>query len=376
MVKQDRCEFWSAIAAGIGGLFGLGGSAAQSYQNNKMQREAMAHQTSEREASQQWQDQQRIASQQYQTSEREAQNQFSESMYTKYQSPQAMVQQYEEAGLNPRLAASGTAAPGASSGSSGGAPSASAPQGTTVAPPYQNISSWAQGFGDIAQAMKSLAEAKKAGVETTRMEKFMDAEFKGITLSNISQELANQLAGVDLNVKQQTALKQAFAVLNDTNASWQKKVAEIDNLEHVKLLNKQIAETYKEKFKNEQENVKASTDLLKSQKDNTDADTAFKKAQTYLTNLIGETEKTKPALNRALTAVHRSTERMNNIANSIRSATKKDEIDKLKKQYKAEWSSAYSEFIDNIPKIQSFESDSYDIIGTILQAFGDLKSYW
>lgn len=327
MVRTEKCNFWQQLGSiALGPVASVASGIIQNNNNKKMQREAMAHQTSEREASQQWQDQQRIASQGYQTSEREAQNAFSERMYNQYQSPDAMARQYEQAGLNPRLAVEGTAAPGASSGSSGGAPSASAPQGTTVAPPYQNISSWAQGFGDIAQAMKSLAEAKKAGVETKRYEKFIDEEFRGIQLSNDAQEVANAISKVDLNVKEQTALKQAFAVLNDTNASYEKKHAELSHLEQLKLLTKKQVDTFDEKFANEQANIKADTS-------NKEADTSLKDAQRRLQNLMAETEKEHPALYRSMVHLNNEMATLHSLENEIRETNSEDEKEALKEEY-------------------------------------------
>lgn len=255
----------SILGAGLGAIGSVAGGLIQQNQNKKMMREQMAWNTSERQAAQGFTKSEREAQQRYQTSERNAQNDWSEMMYQNYQSPEALRAQYSAAGLDPALAISGNAAPAASSGSSGGAPTGAGAPTMGVTPPYQNMNAFSQGFGQIADALASLAQAKKAGVETMRMEKFMEEELKGLKLSNISQELANSLQKVDLNVKQQTALKQAFAVLNDTNASWQKKMQELDNLKKVGLLTQKQVDTFDEKFKNEQENIKSQTDLNRSQ---------------------------------------------------------------------------------------------------------------
>ena len=77
------------LSAGIGAAGSLlGGFFSHNY-NRWMLKQQMKYNTSEREASQDWQNQQR-----------EAQNQFSEDMYNKYSSPQALVNQYQAAGLD------------------------------------------------------------------------------------------------------------------------------------------------------------------------------------------------------------------------------------------------------------------------------------
>lgn len=327
------------IGLGLSGLItGAAGTVAglwQNYQNNKMMQKQMDYNTSEREASQRYNTSEREASQQYQTSEREAQNKYNEDMYNKYSSPQAMVEQYKAAGLNPRLAANGDGlGTSVSGGSNGGAPSGAAPSGTHINPPYQNMSAMADSFATMTQGLQALAAAKKAGVETMRIQKFMDKELRGVELSNISQELANSLQEVELNVKQQTALKQAFAVLNDTNASWQKKQQELENLKKVGLLTQKQVDTFDEKFKNEQENIKSSTDANRQGIDeskhrilNIDADSMLKRAQSI-------TESTKPALNKALTSFHNNAARLNDLDYRIRSSSSKEEIERNKAEYK------------------------------------------
>lgn len=177
-VVPKRHYFWNLIGAGISATASHINSLYNANQNRKLQQASMRWQTSEREAQQQ-----------YQTSERNLQNNWSEQMYKNYSSPQAMARQYAEAGLNPRLAADGSSvgSPTSGGGSNGGAPSGqSAPT-----PPYMPVDGLASGFGSMASAFKALAEAKKAGVETSGYEKMIEKELRGKQLENDSKEFIN-----------------------------------------------------------------------------------------------------------------------------------------------------------------------------------------
>lgn len=367
MVRTEKCNFWQQLGSiALGPVASVASGIIQNNNNKKMQREAMAHQTSEREASQQWQDQQRIASQGYQTSEREAQNAFSERMYNQYQSPDAMARQYEQAGLNPRLAVEGTAAPGASSGSSGGAPSASAPQGTTVAPPYQNISSWAQGFGDIAQAMKSLAEAKKTGLDVRLAEDTFDNQVALIRGESVLQQLNIDWTKVKTD-KDLQEIENLKSVLSKTNAEVDEVKAATYKLVEDGKISRQAAETFMEDFENRQQNVKADTA-------NKQADTIYKSAQTGLTYLMQETERTKPGLNRALKDVQDSIYRLNDLEADIKAATSEDEVRKLKAEYKYLFGKARRDWNDIEPDLDAYDSDEFELVGSFFHNIRRIRS--
>ncbi|UPW41306.1 DNA pilot protein [Sigmofec virus UA08Rod_4258] len=167
----------TSLANGFGQMFG------QQSANYKMRQ----HQTSERIASQQWQDQQR-----------RDQNQYAEDMYLKYQSPEALVRQYQAAGLNPRLAVGETGQISASSGSSG-----SAPTGGSVPLGNPWSSSLPQGFADVASAFAALAQAKKAGVDTRLTE-----------LNVKAQEIRNAILKVDAEIAEKFAAKKVSAEID------------------------------------------------------------------------------------------------------------------------------------------------------------------
>lgn len=187
------------------------------------------YQTSEREAKQVYQTSEREAMQQYQTSERTAQNQWNEDMYNRYESPEAKVRQYDAAGLNPRMAASGQFNQ-VSSASNGGAPSTSAPSGGAMAPAYQDINTATQGFVNMSQLMKNLADAKLAGANTTRIETLLDDELKGLQLSNLNQELYNRVNEKYLDKEAAARLAYILKQTEFTDENINKIKADIDYL--------------------------------------------------------------------------------------------------------------------------------------------------
>lgn len=204
------------------------------------------YQTSEREAKQAYQTAERNAMQQYQTSERTATQQWNEDMYNRYESPEAKVRQYDAAGLNPRMAAGGNFAQ-VSSASNGGAPSTSAPSGGAMAPAYQDINSATQGFVNMSQLMKNLADAKLAGANTTRIETLLDDELKGIQLSNLNQELYNRVNEKYLDKEAAARLAYILKQTDFTDENINKIKADIDYLKKQGVLLDLDAEWYVQK---------------------------------------------------------------------------------------------------------------------------------
>lgn len=250
----------SILGAGLGAIGSVAGGLIQQNQNKKMMREQMRWNTSEREASQNFTRSERLAQQGYQTAERNAQNDWSEMMYQNYQSPQALRAQYSAAGLDPALAISGNAAPAASSGSSGGAPTGAGAPTMGITPPYQNMNSFSQGFGQIADALASLAQAKKAGVETDFYEKTFASRVNQVLKNEVLQDLE-----IDAKALGNKNAQKAFEKLE---VEIQKEHMNLDVIEkQLDILDKEGAikgyekETWKERFKNEQDNLKADTQL-------------------------------------------------------------------------------------------------------------------
>lgn len=183
------------IGSAISAIGGAASTALTNAQNLKMQRESQKWQTSEREASQEYNTSERLGSQEFQDQQRQAQNQYAEDIYNQYQSPLAMVEQYKAAGLNPRLAMENgnSGSISAASGSSGGAPSGSHVSPASVPPPYMQAQGYVQSFTALAQGLKSLSEAKKAGMETEYGEQQYKEAILGLKLDNEGKKLLNDL---------------------------------------------------------------------------------------------------------------------------------------------------------------------------------------
>lgn len=272
---------FSSIASGIGGLF-------QNMQNRQMQREAQDFQRSERIAGQEYQTSEREAMQQYQTSEREAQNQYSEDMYNKYSSPEARARQLKAAGLNPILASdnAGVGSVAASSGSSGGAPgSGGAVQGHAPTPPYQGVGVWSDIMGNAANAIKTLAEAKKVGLDVKWYEDLVKSKLRTNELQQAFQELVNSVESWRMPKKAQAELDLLYKTLLKEDATIDEIKAHTDKLVQEGRISKQTADTFMEAFKNTQDNLKSQTAV-------NNADVGLKEAQTV-------TEQGKPALQKS-----------------------------------------------------------------------------
>lgn len=348
------------IGAGISSLFGN----IQNNHNKNMMREQMKFQEQQRLASQEYQTGEREAMQAYQTGEREAQNIWQESMYGKYQSPEAMVRQYNEAGINGKLAASGQAGMGSmsvSGGSNGGAPSTGAPSGSHVNAPYQNIGAISAGFADIAGSLKALGEAKKLGIET----KYYEDEIK----ERLSQsKLKTQLDSLDLDIARLYKKPAAKAALDKLMTEIEKdkmdvRVSEkqLDILVSQGVIEKAKADNIKEQIRleqlklsseaneiNKRAEVHVADKLLKGEQSQTerakrseisqnikesnarisniDADTLYKKA-------LKITEQTRPALNKALTRSHNVMSSLNDLQLRLKTSTFGKEREALEAEY-------------------------------------------
>lgn len=256
------------ISSAIGGVFGLGGQALGYNYNKRLMEQQQAWNTSEREAQQKYNTSERLAAQQYNTGEREAQNAYAEQMYNTYSSPEALVRQYSDAGLNPRLAIGSNTA-GSVAASSGHSATVS-PQSSGmlgITPPYQDVSSFSQGFVNIANALKSLADAKKSGVETKRMETFLQDELKGLQYQNRATELANLfnekvLARAD--EKLDLEIKDILTRIANGQLEGKELEQKIKYLESQNVIIKYEGDHWLEKFQAEQDIRKATKEELEA----------------------------------------------------------------------------------------------------------------
>lgn len=307
----------SLISGGASILGGL----VQHGLNKSMMREQMRYQTAEREASQRYQTSEREAMQGYQTSERNAQNLWQESMYGKYYSPKAMVEQYNAAGINGKLAAApangqGLGTVAASSGSAGGAPSSGAPSGHSVSVPYQNVDWMSNGFANIAGALKSLGEAKRLGIETKYYEEMITEQLKGLKLGNETTELANRMNKVKLKYlepKERAELDQKLQDLAtgelkqseiSANIRWLKAKGLIAEHEEQYWLNKYHKEMA---LADSQIGLNTANTNLSNERVRTEkTQQRLNNSMTELNKAIKETEETKPDLNRAMRSYYDS----------------------------------------------------------------------
>lgn len=198
---------------------------------------------------------QREKQEQFQNFQRESQNDFAQRMYTMYQSPQALAAQYKAAGLNPRLAADGgqVGNVAASSGSSG-----SAPSGANYAPAHNSFST---GFVDMANAFAALAQAKKAGVETDRLKRFMNEELRGIELSNNAQELLNSVNEKYLDKHTSALLKRVIQEYSLGTIKAEEMRSQLELLAKENLIKQKTVDHWDETYRNAQENIKADTEV-------------------------------------------------------------------------------------------------------------------
>lgn len=297
-------SFWSDLgglaAGGIvsGGISALFGNMQNNY-NANMMREQMKFHQQEREASQAYQTSERQSQQLYQTGEREAQNIWQESMYGKYQSPEAMVRQYNEAGINGKLAASGQSGMGSmsvSGGSNGGAPSSGAPSGSHVNAPYQNIGAMSAGFADIAGALKALGEAKKLGIETN----YYEDEIK----QRLAQsKIKTSMDTLDFDIKKLYGKPMAKSSLDKLLTEIEKDKMDIkvinkqlDILTSQGIIEKARADSIKEQIRLEQSKLSQDIEFSKSQ-------TELNNSGVLLNNAKVDTEKTQQTFNKAVTSL-------------------------------------------------------------------------
>lgn len=253
---------------GLGSLLGIGGAALGYKYNKRLMEQQQAWNTSEREAQQKYNTSERISAQNYNTGEREAQNAYAEQMYNTYSSPEALVRQYSGAGLNPRLAIGSNTA-GSVAASSGHSATVS-PQSSGmlgITPPYQDVSSFSQGFVNIANALKSLADAKKSGVETKRMEAFLQDELKGLQYQNRATELANLfnekvLARAD--EKLDLEIKDILTRIANGQLEGKELEQKIKYLESQNVIIKYEGDHWLEKFRAEQDIRKATKEELEA----------------------------------------------------------------------------------------------------------------
>lgn len=347
------------IGAGIGALGSIIGGKFTNDANLGMMREQMAWNTKEREASQSYNTRERVSSQEWQDQQRRLQNNWARDMYEAYQTPQALAEQYKAAGLNPRLAMGSNSVGNvsASSGSTGGAPSGThvSPMGASV--PYMSSQGYTSAFGDIANALKSLGEAKKAGVETEQYEKSFKARMKQLELSNEAQELLNTVNFKYLDKKERLILDKFAQELETGKLNQKEIIARVRNLGKQGILLQKDVDTYEIKLYSQLAEQVARTDNFSANTARTlnainldSANILYVKAQTEYTQALKESEiNHNRAMTDSITNMNNSLTALNKLAKEIREAGKDKEIDSLNARFDAEYQKAcaeYNEFVN------------------------------
>lgn len=370
-------------AALIGGGASLLGSIGSwlfgKSSNNSMLNKQMAWNTKEREASQEFTDQQRQASQGFQTNEREAQNAFSEQMYNKYLSPEAMVRQYKEAGLNPALAVEGAGSLGsmsASSGSTGGAPSGSGSSPLGLSMPYNPVADPTAGFQNIGQAIKTIFEADKVGVESSNLRAMADDMIRQAHNVVRLQELEMDTTKIN-NRHTLKLIEKLDAEISKDNANTAVLKQTLDNLVQEGVITKYKADTFMENFRNDQLHKIAETELSKaetkraeadaklkgSQEENVRADTVNKWDEHKLFDLKQQLMRSQIADTDAGRALKSSLTELNNLQYEIRNATSAQERAAAEKEFQASKLEALQrvneamELLSDAPGAKSFRAE-------------------
>lgn len=208
---------------------------------------------------------------QFADQQRIAQNVYSEAMYNKYSSPEAMVRQLQAAGLNPRLSmgSQNAGSISASSGSSGGGPAASGSALVGAAPPYiQDLNYQSNGFLNVANSLKALAEAKNLGVDTKFAEESLMDRLKSVKLSNTAQELANSINEVNyryLPEEKRRHIENLIVQISNGQITYEKLQEELKGLVKDNILKDFSIGTFMENFRNTQDNIIADTQIKKDQ---------------------------------------------------------------------------------------------------------------
>lgn len=325
--------FAGAAVGAVGNLFG-------NYLNSKESQRMRDWQTSERLASQDYNTSERVASQQWQDMQRTAQNQFSEDMYNKYQSPEAMVNQYKAAGINPAAAIdkmpSGSI--NASSGSSGGAPSGTHVGTPGTSAPYQNIGAWADSFKSVADALEALGRAKRTGIETKHYEEMIMEQIRGARLENDFRDLNLDIAKIFAKPMAKAAYEKLAAEIAKTNMDVQVAEKQVDILVHEGQMAKDRAEQFKEELRLNRLKTIAETNELEKRADVhvgekflKEEEAKTQKSVRYLNyenaelaRLKQDTEKEQPELARSIADLNRSIGALNWFENRYNQFNKDD----------------------------------------------------
>lgn len=243
-------------------------------------------------------------------------NQFSRDMAidmfnleNQYNSPVELVKRLEAAGINPAVyfgqgAGSVANADASSPSSAGSTISPSLPTLTTpniqAAPPI--VSGFIDGLQQLVNMQLTAKQAEKTGVETGKLQKFMDEEFQSLVLSNKNQEIKNnadqfqyQMETMFAKAERGTRLAHMIQQIYDLGASIQLKAAQgrlADAQSDLAKMEKEFTNSRNTELKLKMAYVvplmKAQIDLLGAQSEASRASAQESRAQVQLTTQQAE----------------------------------------------------------------------------------------
>lgn len=216
-----------------------------------------------------------------------------------YNTPEAQMQRFLAAGINPYVAFSKSAGNAvAADGASPSLPSTpSAPQPTPFV--MGNLSA---SFGAMAQAIESFSKTKKTDTETERMKKMFTYELESMELNNAAQRIAVEIAEeckqYDIDIKKESVQK-IIADIGELKARAELQIATKELTEqNVKNAIQQL-----ENLKSEQAKTDAEKELIDKQIKWFDAEARSRievnKATAYNQREQGKTQSSVRALNDA-----------------------------------------------------------------------------
>lgn len=369
---------WQGLAGAVAGAAGnLIGSAL----NAKEARRQREWQTNERLASQQYNTSERLASQTWQDMQRVAQNQYSEDIYNKYQSPESMVKQYQAAGINPAAALDNMSGGSisASSGSSGGAPSGTHVGTPNTGAPFQNVGAWAESFAAVANALKSLGDAKRTGIETKYYERQILAQIRGAELENDFRALHLDIDKVFAKPMARAAYEKLGAEIAKTNMDVQIAEKQVDILVSQGQMAKDEAEQFKEQLRLNRAKTSAEINEINKRADVHVGEKFLKeeqaKTESFNRSEIAQRIKESNARIDAMNVDNKlkySMRNLNMLEYEIRRATSPEEKKSKQAQFQKEFAEAYRRYHDLKPDIDAIDSDENEYIASMFSAWRNL----
>lgn len=292
-------SFLSAFLSGFSTIGSIYNTQETNTTNSRINKENLAFNREENEKSRAFTDAQRIASQEHQlnllSNQQAFQNQqrlAQESFQKQQNDPAYQAARLRAAGINPAVYFGGNSSVQTVSAPSGSSPAASsAPSGSSApvlgAPsmiPMQAMQI-PQLVSGAAQMVKSIADARKSGVETGRIETFLDEEMRSLILKNRGQEFLNDIQETEslfrrlslpadvsnrfaqleiarqqlLNARDEQQVIRAEKDLKDSRTALNKSMSDLNGMQRL-LVQKQV-DTFDENFKSKMANERSERAL-------------------------------------------------------------------------------------------------------------------